>query len=119
MIQKCMKRLRTLNLAVGVRNITNTLQLQTPNSKAKGKSPIIVRQAALDGEIRIWGKLSHYGPHSLIPADYWKIWHIEWFSTLKGESESEIAEIGYSGGEKYYDLMVSKAEIEKKWPSIE
>ncbi len=47
--------------------------IATPNSKAKGKSPIIVRQAALDGEIRIWGKLSHYGPHSLIPADYWKI----------------------------------------------
>lgn len=56
--------------------------IATPNSKTKGKSPMMVRQAALDGEIRVWGKLSNSGPHSLIPADYWKIWHIEWFSAL-------------------------------------
>lgn len=87
-----------------------------PGPKNKGFSHADLRQAALDGDIRVWGRLSPNNPHDLITPQYWRIWHIEWFSCLKGECQTEIAEVGYKGGHKYYDLMVSKAEIEAKWP---
>jgi len=85
-------------------------------SKTGGNSPVLVRQAALDGEIRIWGKSSQNGPYILIDADYWKIWQIVIFSTMDGSSKTELAEVGYNAGSEYYDLMVSRLEIEKKWP---
>lgn len=86
-----------------------------PGAPDKGFSPATVRQAAIDGEIRVWGKPSQNGPYVLIPAGYWEIWQIDWYSAW-GKCHTEIAESGYTGGTKHYDLMVSKVEIEKKWP---
>jgi hypothetical protein len=87
-----------------------------PGAPDKGFSPVEMRQAALDGDIRIWGRASQSGPHVLIPAGYWEIWQIDWYSALESKCRTDIAETGHYGGTKYYDLMVSKAEIEKRWP---
>ncbi len=73
------------------------------------------RQAALDGKFRVWGKSQPSSPYHPIEKDYWDIWKLEFFSCLKGECKTEIA-TGLPRTEKRYDLMVSKAEIEKTWP---
>ena len=89
--------------------------ISEPEQSDGATVPYELRQAALDGDVLVWGKISSTSPYIDIPKDYWKKWGIEWFSSLKNESKTEN-ESGLMGGEIYYDLMVSKAEIEKKWP---
>ena len=83
----------------------------------KALAPGEIRQAALDGDITVWGKTSNTptSPYIEIRKSYWKKRGVEWFSSDKNECKTEN-ESGQMGGEIYYDLMVSKTEIEKKWP---
>ena len=74
-----------------------------------------MREATKYGEVKVWGKPSHNAQYDLIPADYWKIWKIDWHSNPDGECQTERVE-SHSDGFKYYDLMVNKAEIENRWP---
>lgn len=79
-----------------------------------------VREAAKYDQIKVWGKPSHNAQYDLIPADYWKIWQIDWYSNPDGECQTEVADVtNWSGSFKYYDLMVNKSEIETKWPPKE
>lgn len=77
----------------------------------------LMREAAKYGEIKVWGKSSHHNKYDLIPADYWKIWQIDCYSNPEGECQTDVSDVtNWSGGIKYFELMVSKAEIENKWP---
>jgi hypothetical protein len=97
-------------------NTTFGIVAGTPGGrKDKGFSPSLVRQAALDGDIQVWGKRSQTGPYIPIPAKYWKHWQIDWYSAMGPECQTDEAEHG-ADGFIYYDHMVSKTEIEKKWP---
>jgi hypothetical protein len=82
----------------------------------KGFSPAEVRQAAIDGDIRIWGRKSPHDAYVLIDPKYWETWQIDWFAALKSNAETEKRVTG-AAGYKYYDLMVSRAEFERRWPS--
>jgi hypothetical protein len=91
--------------------------MATPNANEKGGSYRKVRQAALDGELIVWGTRGEGEPHIKIPQKYWEDWKIEWFSALQKASRTSMSDIGHKGTKIYYDLMVSRTEIEKKWPS--
>jgi hypothetical protein len=76
-----------------------------------------MRQAALDSQVRVWGRTSNNGPFVEIPPQYWGVWQIEVFSALSSTGcKTEIAEIGHYGGTQYYELMVSKTEVGNRWP---
>ena len=93
-------------------------------TKDTDRQPILnclqdMRQAALDGDIRVWGRSSPGSPQDLIPKGEWKILKIKFLSLFHDNSQTktELAEIGVNSPLKYHDLMVSRLEVEQKWPT--
>ena len=76
----------------------------------------IVRQAAVDKEITVWGKLQSRLPWVKIPADYWETWQIDYMSILKGSVTTEKSVNLSNYRDKYLELMGSKTEFQRKWP---
>jgi hypothetical protein len=97
---------------------TNLLATKDTDRQPMLKCLQDVRQAALDGDIRVWGRPSPESPLDLIPKEEWKIFKIKFLSLFhdNSQTQTEIAEIGVNSSLKYHDLMVSRFEVEKKWP---
>ncbi|MEH6702405.1 hypothetical protein [Parasphingorhabdus sp.] len=87
------------------------------DGKLEGSSVIQrIRQAAVDGRVRIWGKQNpNSAIHKEIEAVFWETHQPEFLEFLRGRSRTEAAELGASN-ERYYDLMISRAEIERELP---
>lgn len=96
-------------------------------SGGKGNDGVAVRafsalhQAACDGEVIIWGKLSNSHPWVAIPREHWAAFELEWYSsisstTYQGARDELINTKDAHETTRYHDLMVSRAQIEKKWP---
>jgi hypothetical protein len=75
-----------------------------------------LRQAAVDGDIRVWAKQSpNSAVHVEIEPVFWETHQPDFMEFLRGGSRTESAELGATN-ERYFDLMVSRAEIERKIP---
>lgn len=81
-----------------------------------------IKQAALDEDIRIWGRPGHGNPLIQIEKGYWSGAD---FSIQRLDDEYDIYcdYPSISDNSKltnhhhiYYDLMLSKQEVDKKWP---
>lgn len=68
-------------------------------------------QAALDGDITIWGRKGYQGLYEPLPKDYWKEWQVAYMSLL-GE-QADVEKIVHNpSGWHHHDLMTSKMQIE-------
>jgi hypothetical protein len=73
------------------------------------------QQAAYDGKLRVWGKRqAHADLYEEIPRNHWRENRVEWFDLLRGKPRTEPR--GQAGEPAFYDLMVSRAEIERELP---
>lgn len=79
-----------------------------------GNAASAVRQAAADGEIRVWGKPSRTSVHVEIRPEFWIDHQPDWMSLITGESSTEPTE-HHALHERYFDLMVSRADFTRKW----
>lgn len=87
------------------------------DSVAAGRSPdgLALTQAiqlAYDGKLTIWGKRSESGVYELIPKDFWASHHIDNFSLWR-EHAVTTANSASAQGPRYFDLMVSRAQVER------
>lgn len=74
------------------------------------------RQLAFDGLIKIWGKRTASGVYEEIPRNYWADYQPEWFSLMRGEPHTERTSLS-ADHLRFLDLMASKAEFEREWPT--
>ncbi len=76
-----------------------------------------MNQAATDGIVTIWGAKQKNGRLIEIPTKYWEDWQLEILSVFYSDGVStELATLPKINNDKYYDLMISKAQVEQKWP---
>jgi hypothetical protein len=73
------------------------------------------QQAAADGDVPVWGIRDReiYEP---IPAEFWRRHQVEWFDLLKGKPTTEPMISASDRGERFKDLMTSRARVEELWP---
>ena len=74
------------------------------------------QQAAADGEVPVWGRLSKARLFEPIDKEFWRKNRIEWFGSLKGEPHTEQIE-RHGTQPRYIDLMTSRAETERLFRS--
>jgi hypothetical protein len=74
-----------------------------------------MREAAIHGDISIWGSSGINIQPLPIKAAYWEHWQIDWPSMLRGEAETAPLD-SEATGVKFYSLTVGKAEVERIWP---
>jgi hypothetical protein len=81
-----------------------------------GESVRQFEQLAYDGKLHAWGKRSPNSElHEEIPREHWKTNQVEWFDLLRGNPRTEPR--GHEDGTTpFFDLMVSRAEIEQEMP---
>jgi len=75
------------------------------------------RQAARDGEITVWGRQRSNRVYDKIPLDHWSKHGLDGKALMHGTAATRWTDIHGSADEEYHGLMVSKAEIERHWPS--
>jgi hypothetical protein len=77
------------------------------------------QQAAADGDIPVWGRTGKSRVFEIIPKEFWRQNHFDWFNLLRGDSGTEpIAKRDYNEV-RYSETMTSKAATEllfKKQP---
>ena len=73
------------------------------------------QQAAADGEVRIWGRLSANRVYEPIAKEFWRDNNIEWFSLLNADDHTEpIGRVDTRGPvHRYSSLMTSRADAER------
>lgn len=74
------------------------------------------QQAALDGDVSIWGKHPPSEIFDLIQAGFWSRHQIEWFGLLKGNPTTEPTISASDGGNAPESLMTSRQQVEATWP---
>lgn len=75
-------------------------------------------QRAHDGKIQVWGRVgANHGVYTPIPKDYWAAHHVEYLDDLL-RSEPKTKPTGHGGAAipAYFDLQVSRVEVEREWP---
>ena len=79
-----------------------------------------VRQAALDGNVHIWGKINRSGVHHRILPAFWSDNRIEHASIYDPNpiATAHTACEHLRPRERYMDLMASRAEFESEWTSL-
>lgn len=69
-------------------------------------------QAAADGDIPVWGKTSRADVYEPLAKEFWLANKIEWFSLLKGKSETEPNNRNDLKHKRYIQLMTSRRAVE-------
>jgi hypothetical protein len=69
-----------------------------------------LRQAALDGHLKTWGKNKHNDPFVLIPTEHWKHFKIDWATVFEYEQPSGIPICGFVSEES----MVASYGVKSK-----
>jgi hypothetical protein len=85
-----------------------------------------LRQAAIDGEVQIWGKQGTLGideeyrrrwsdvmfaPYLPIPAEFWRTHDFYWRKGFEGDHHRSSAHIPEGQGETYVDLMLNRQQV--------
>jgi hypothetical protein len=78
-----------------------------------------MRQAARDGHVRVWGKINRSGVFELIDPTFWADHYKDHMSLFNPDPDAETCTACNHQRPlaRYLDLMVSRAEIEREWPS--
>jgi hypothetical protein len=72
--------------------------------------------ASHEGGLRVWGRTSMSRPFKLIERTHWQDWHIEPAAIFGSEPLRTVPRDRLpSGSSPYFDLHLSKAEVESVW----
>lgn len=79
-----------------------------------------IRQAALDGQITVWGRPAPEGMFEKVEATFWRDHYVEPTTVFDPDSgqPSNTNCIHPRGSTTYYDLMVNRREVEREWPAL-
>jgi hypothetical protein len=79
----------------------------------------LIRQAALDGDVRVWGKVNRTGPYLEIPREFWADHYIDHVTVyMPSDAYPTATRCEHKHPEaRYIELMVSRTEFEKAWPT--
>lgn len=106
-------------LAYAITGQWNTTFLDALKDDLSNAAPVShARQLAFEGLIKIWGKRTSHGVYEEITREYWANYQAEWFSLLRGEAHTERTSLTVDDS-RYIELMASKVEFEREWPSHE
>ncbi len=81
-----------------------------------------LRQAALDGQLKIWGRLKHDTVFVEVEPSFWKENDIDFLSAYMGQKTPDrpISKSFEDGDGRYAEFQVSKAQVESMWaPQVE
>jgi hypothetical protein len=76
------------------------------------------RQLAADGKLSVWGKSGKSGLSGVfepIPPEHWRVAWVDFLDALRENPSSKMA--NGEKGEPFLDLMISRIEFEREWPS--
>jgi hypothetical protein len=75
------------------------------------------REAALNGDLRVWGRRTTGGLFELIEPSFWEdnTLNSEALISFMGQAKTIPFE-GVETEERFYGLMVNRAEVERIWP---
>jgi hypothetical protein len=84
---------------------------------ALGKAEEDLLQAALDGDVAIWGSVGFESLVRPIRPEYWLEYRFDYFSIIKDDPEQVRTQRSGGGGlEIYVGLKTSKAQVKNIWP---
>ena len=76
--------------------------------------------ASHEGGLRVWGRTSMSKPPKLIEPTHWQDWHIDHTTLFAGPDAVPLRTVPRGRlpdkSSPYYDLRLSKAEVERAWP---
>ena len=75
-----------------------------------------IAERAHRGEIHIWGKCPPTARHSPIPPDHWRLEAVAMESLCNEASEVKTSKRGPLAKDRYWHLMINRAEFEREWP---
>jgi hypothetical protein len=81
-----------------------------------------LRQAALDGQLKIWGRLKHDSVFAEVEPSFWKENDIDFLSAYMGQNtpDKPFSKSFEDGEGRYAEFQVSKSQVESIWgPSVE
>jgi hypothetical protein len=81
-----------------------------------------LRQAALDGQLKIWGRLKHDSVFAEVEPSFWKENDIDFLNAYMGQKtpDKPISKSFEDGEGKYAEFQVSKSQVESIWgPQVE
>lgn len=76
-----------------------------------------LRQAALDGQLKIWGRLKHDTVFAEVEPSFWKENDIDFLSAYMGQKtpDKPVSKSFEDGDGKYAEFQVSKTQVESIW----
>lgn len=92
----------------------------TGRVNALGRAANLIRQAARDGKIPIWGKVGIHGTLDPIPAEYWQYAQIDFLSLLRpnaNDARTELTSSAQPNVGPFNSLMTSRSAVEAEWPA--
>lgn len=78
-----------------------------------------IMEAAVNGDLPIWGKQSQHAPFEPIPKEYWvhaKLDYDSFFSNNGQDLRVEPSQVGYHLSVEYVELKTSRVKVEELWP---
>ena len=90
-------------------------------ASGRGRGDLIekFRQLAFDGKLAVWGRVSRPDIHVPIPTEYWRNHGVDFLSAMRPDGTESQGQESSSDGERYYELMVCRAQVEKERPLAE
>lgn len=84
-----------------------------------------IEELAADGKLSVWGKRFVDSPvadmidrvYEPIPAEFWRDGTVNWLQLPHGRAETEERDWHHPLDKHYHELMVSRAEVEARWPA--
>jgi hypothetical protein len=86
-----------------------------PSLGEAGKALKEFEQLAHDGRLRVWGKENAFAVHRLVEPAHWLTHYVDFLSLFRDEVRSEPRN-RFGDGDPFFDLMVSRREVEQTWP---
>lgn len=89
------------------------------SGRGRGDPTEQFRQLAFDGKLAVWGRLSRSDIYVPIPTEYWRHHSADFLSAMRPDGIESQGHGNSSDGERYYELMVCRAQVEKEQPFVE